>query len=403
MIAVSGGYDNFYAPLGNNVGFYSFQDGKWTNYNSIDKYIGSVPIPAARDLVGIAYHSGSKKAYLTSYQDGLLEWNTENNQFNLISSANSPFPANRMGGTVVDSKGNLWVGVFNSGLSKAAVFQRSGSNWKAYAVQSAADYPLEMQADDANNIWVRLGLGQGILVINSEGKQLYLDQSKGLPSPHVLCLAPDKKGNMWVGTLDGIRVYLQTSTVFQRLTPAVSSVIYKSREFLNGEKINAIAVDGGNRKWIGTEKGVWLYDEEKSDVLAHFTAANSPLLSDNVRSIAIHPNMGEVFFGTDKGIISYRSDATEAKYEYGDVKVFPNPVPPNFGGVVSISGLAQNANVKITDIAGRIVFETLAHGGTATWNGLDFGGNRVKTGMYMIYSSIENGEQTFVSKIAWIE
>ena len=134
----------------------------------------------------------------------------------------------------------------------------------------------------------------------------------------------------------------------------------------------------------------------------HFTTENSPLFSDNIIDIAINEISGEVFIGTEKGIISYRSDATKGYDTHKNVLVFPNPVKENYNGKIAISGLVNNANVKITDINGNLVFESFANGGQAIWDGKNQSGNRASTGVYLVFSSNIDGEETMVSKILFI-
>ena len=133
-----------------------------------------------------------------------------------------------------------------------------------------------------------------------------------------------------------------------------------------------------------------------------FTSKNSPLFSDNIIDIAINEISGEVFIGTEKGIISYRSDATKGYDSYSNVTVFPNPVKENYNGKIAIKGLVNNANVKITDINGNLVFESFANGGQAIWDGETQSGNRASTGVYLVFSTNRDGEETMVSKILFI-
>jgi hypothetical protein len=173
--------------------------------------------------------------------------------------------------------------------------------------------------------------------------------------------------------------------------------------FLGGENITCITVDGANRKWIGTNNGVWLVSSDGYTVIQNFTTKNSPLLDNNIVSIGIDNEQGEVFFGTLKGIVSFMSDATEADENFkSNVEVYPNPVKPNYGGEISIKGLAENVNVKITDIAGNLVAETSSNGGFATWNGKGFSGSRVATGVYLIFAANKDGSKSIVGKIAFV-
>jgi ligand-binding sensor domain-containing protein len=243
----------------------------------------------------------------------------------------------------------------------------------------------------------------GILVYNETGsKSRFLSTGIGsgnLPHGFVTAIEKDKKGQIWIGTKAGVAVYYDPSKIFTAGTDAATP-IYQQYPLLFGEYITCIEVDGGNRKWIGTHNGLWLFNEDGTQVIANFTTKNSLLLSDFVTDLEINSQTGELFIATDKGIISYRTDATEGSDAFKDVKVFPNPVTENFNGLVGISGLAANANVKITDIYGNLVYETTAHGGTASWNVKNYNGVPAVSGVYLIYSVTSDGTEGFVSKIA---
>jgi ligand-binding sensor domain-containing protein len=172
---------------------------------------------------------------------------------------------------------------------------------------------------------------------------------------------------------------------------------------LRDDKVTAIAIDGGNRKWMGTERGVWLFNSTGEGMIYNFTTANSPLLSNVIRDIAINHKTGEVFFATDEGIVSYRGDATESNSVFRSVKIFPNPVTNSFNGSVGINGLATNATVKITDISGKLIWQTQANGGTAMWNVRDYNGRRAATGVYLVFTATSDGVESVVGKIAVVE
>ena len=131
-----------------------------------------------------------------------------------------------------------------------------------------------------------------------------------------------------------------------------------------------------------------------------FDSKNSPLPSDNIIDIAIEPQSGEVFFLTDQGIMSYRSDATLLSERPDEVKIFPNPIRPQFQGMVGISGLANNAVVKITDIKGRLIKELRAFGNSASWDLTDFKGRRPANGVYLILSTDDEGGEGVIGKLA---
>jgi len=257
------------------------------------------------------------------------------------------------------------------------------------------------------NIWLIIdnAVGGGIVVFNPEnGQSRYLNStstSGGLPSSSVNALVLDKDGLVWVGTNSGVSVFTNPFNVFSGEVDAVEP-IFENRLLLSDEIINDIEVDGGNRKWIATNSGVWLFNDDADRQIRFFNTQNSPLPSNEILDITIHDKTGEVFFATSSGIVSCRAGSTQSDGSHTNVEIFPNPVREDYLGTVGISGLATDVNVKITDVSGKLIWQTQANGGTATWRVRDYNGNRAATGVYLVFSSTPDGEETFVGKIAVI-
>ena len=242
-----------------------------------------------------------------------------------------------------------------------------------------------------------------ILVFNDEtGEERYLGNTTGeggLPGTKATTIISDKDGLIWAGTDQGVAFFPDPFSVFSGNVDAVRP-IFDRRPLLRDQLITAIAVDGGNRKWIGTPNGLWLFDEAGETLVHNFTTENSPLPSNYIKDIAIDANSGEVFIATTQGMVSYRGTATKGGTENQAVKIFPNPVSMSFNGEVGISGLVDDAIVKITTVTGTLVREVKAAGGMATWNVTDYRNERVATGVYLVFSASSNGSETFVGKIA---
>jgi hypothetical protein len=213
---------------------------------------------------------------------------------------------------------------------------------------------------------------------------------------------------MWAGTNKGLAVFYNTSEILDpNADTDAQEVKVVDGEFvqslLENESITCIKVDAANRKWIGTRNGAWLFTSDGTEQIHYFNTENSPLLTNIINDIAIDQQTGEVYFATDLGIVSYRSDATEGlETNKEKIKVFPNPVKETYAGPIAIEGLVNAANVKITDIEGKIVFTTKANGSQAIWYGNNFSGERVQSGVYLVYSANEEGLETMVSKIVFI-
>ena len=246
-------------------------------------------------------------------------------------------------------------------------------------------------------------MSNGIRVINETNGQFrnfgFGKGSGNLPSSSIYSLALDKDGLLWIGTGNGVAVIIPTKDIFSTTTEAYTP-FYKTRRLLLQEVVTKIVVDGGNRKWIGTQNGLNLFSSSAEEQIYNFTEENSPLPSKNIVDLAIDSFSGELFVLTQKGLVSYRTDASEANENLNEVKIFPNPVRPAFDGDLSISGLKENTFVKITDIAGKLIYETTSNGGTATWNLNNQFGNRAETGIYLVFCVDSNKTESFVGKVA---
>ena len=224
----------------------------------------------------------------------------------------------------------------------------------------------------------------------------------------VTSVAEDKNGNIWIGT--NIGPFMLEQSQWYEPNPYFTQVKVPRNDGTNyadyllaGIEITSIAIDGGGRKWFGTNNnGVYLISADNMTQLQHFTADNSPLLNNTVLSIAINQTTGEVFFGTESGLCSYISDATETNTEMtkDNVWAYPNPVNPGYTGPITITGLTYNADVKILSSNGAVVNEGRSNGGTYIWDGCDKKGNRVASGVYMVATATSSGEKGTVCKIA---
>jgi hypothetical protein len=266
-------------------------------------------------------------------------------------------------------------------------------------------------------VWANV-IGRGLLVLNNNAtlgtfsddnfKLLTEDEGNGkLASNDVLSMEEDLDGEVWVGTSSGLSIFYNPDAIFTDQTFDSEQILIEQdgniQVLLETETINCIEIDGSNRKWIGTQNsGVYLLSDDGLREVYHFTEENSPLLSNTVYDIAINHGDGEVFFATENGVIGFFSTATNFDEEMSNVRVFPNPVRPEYDGIITIDGLAYNTSVKITDIQGNIVFETESEGGRAVWNGLRADGARPATGVYLVYVSTPNGSADEVRKLTFI-
>jgi hypothetical protein len=225
-----------------------------------------------------------------------------------------------------------------------------------------------------------------------------------LPIADVRSVAIDNRNQLWIGTRSGLRI-LSSVDRFQSDGQMITNPIIiledgVAQELLFEQFITDIAVDGANNKWIATaDSGVFQLSPNGQETLQHFTASNSPLPSDIINDIDIDGKTGEVFFATTKGMVSFKGTATDASKNLNNVIVYPNPVRPGFVGTVKISGLLDKAHIKIADVEGNLVYETISEGGTIEWDTSAFGKYKVASGVYMIFISAEDGVETKVKKV----
>lgn len=402
VYGLSGGFDENGNALTIEDGFYTYSNGQWKNYNS---HSTEFQIPEFKDVVAVEYFN--KKTYIASMGYGLLEIADDGKQ-KIINETNSPLtnsnPPGRNVRVPMIKAGfdGLWV--LNYGSNSIYKLNYEGV-WETYTIpNTAAAYAIDMLVID-DLIWMIINptYGGGIVVYDPEADNArYLTTSNGnggLPGNNVYSLALDKNDYVWVGTDFGVSVFTNPTLVMSGSVDGIEP-IFENRQLLRDETVLDIEVDGGNRKWMATKSGVWLFDQEANRQIEYFTIANTPLAANEVVDVEIDDDTGEVFFATSQGLVSWRGKATEADDVHGLVKIFPNPVPKDFKGTVGISGLVENADVKITDVSGKLIYKTKANGGTATWNVAGYNGSRAATGIYLVFSASEDGEETFVGKIA---
>jgi len=414
----AGGTSSTFGFLFRRSGFSIFQDGQWENINDSDNsrfkelnlfdilYI--LPDPRDPDLV----YAGSYGAGLLAYRgpDDMILYDTSNST---LDGTVSTEDAERVSGMAFDDAGNLWVS--NYLAERALSVLKTDGTWQSFDVPAVT--VTQVDVDDRGRKWIVVrGQSHGFMVFdegdidNPDDDQVKLFNSSNseLTTNNVTSLRIDREGTAWVGTDQGPisfncgDPFSESCVGFRQKVDQDGFIAF----LLNTEKINCIAVDGGNRKWFGTENGVFLQSPSGEIQLEHFTTDNSPLPANQVSDIAINDENGEVFIATASGLVSYRSESTAGGLVHeSTIKVFPNPVEPSYDGPIAIDGLAQDALVKITDVSGKLVRELLATGGQAVWDGRDHDGTEVASGVYLVYSSTTDNNRApdgAVAKIMYV-
>lgn len=261
---------------------------------------------------------------------------------------------------------------------------------------------------DLNGLsWTRLPetLGGGIMVSNADGsRKKALSTSTGngtLPASKVTSLALDQEGFVWFASAKGVGYFIPDGVLEAARVDAILP-IYGQRRLFNNEECTSIAIEPGNRKWIGTRTGLYLFNADGTELIRKFTSADSPLPSDVINALRFEAETGLLFVDTPTGMVSYQSDAKAPAESIRRITIFPNPIRPGYSGNVGISGLTDQSTVKITDLAGRLVFETRSEGGLASWNLNDYTGRRARGGIYIVFVVSADGSEKQAGKLAII-
>lgn len=300
---------------------------------------------------------------------------------------------------------------FWSADSKQGLLSNKDGAFKSYS-PTDADTTISPRIDstviDLNGFtWSRLPdyLGGGISVKNIQtNKQRILSTSignGGLPSSLIHSLAIDNDGYIWFASERGVGYFIPDDILSGSAINAILP-IYGQRKLFSSERSNAISVEPGNRKWIGTDNGLFQFTADGTELIKQFTASDSPLPSSKISALKFEETAGLLFVDTPNGMVSYRSDASTPSENLSSITVFPNPVRPNFDGILGVKGLMDNATVKFTDLAGRLVYETRSQGGTASWNLNDYTGKRVRSGIYLIIIVSSDRSEKMAGKLAVI-
>lgn len=393
-----------------------YNNGDWRLYKWDMLGITGKPY-AFTDALSVTKDESSQDVYIALYNGGIAQIN-KNNQITVYKKgyleANSGDTSSyRCTDVALDADNNLWI--TQSTVQNVLSVKTKAGNWYSYRVNGVG-HGSSLIIDDLGQKWFAAGTtGGGLAVYNdnhtldnpNDDVSMVLRAGAGsgnLPHNRVLSLAKDKDGAIWVGTSSGVAIYncnldVHSGICDAYLKPLQTEGYNFANYMFEGIAVNAIAVDGGNRKWIGTDVGLFLLSDDAEEIIAQYTEANSPLLSNTVISIDIDPSLGTVFVSTDKGLCSFGGAATEAGGEISKpLYVFPNPVPSGYGGMIAIKGMTAASNVKITDINGQLVYQGSSTGGQIAWNGKDYTGRKVQSGVYLVFVVSKDGTQKATGK-----
>ena len=432
-LLVAGGIASYSGNSNNPPTIMTYEDGKWVILD--DDFKARYPTIRHRDFTHLVQDPADDTHFFAgSFRTGLYEyrqskfyqlWNCDNSPIQMIRDYGVNYCSCM--GLKYDDLGNLWM--LNSGTDTIIRILHPNGEWSRL-------YYSEMAKAETTDDYLFTTSGVKFIVSRrTVNKGFFAFDTNGTPNnirddKHILrstitnqdgakynpeefyCLCEDLDGQVWAGTNMGLFLIPEPSKFFDNDFRFEQVKINRNDGsgladyLLSGLSISCIAVDGGNRKWIGThDDGLYLISADGQEMLHHFTTDDSPILSNSIQSLAVHPTTGMVMIATDKGLCSYVADATEGadKMDADDVLVVPNPVTADYTGPIAVRGLARDSEVKILSSSGQLVWSGTSAGGTFTWNGCNKQGKRVASGVYHVVANNAAGKNAIVTRIVIIK
>jgi hypothetical protein len=409
----------------NNLYIYAevhvFENNQWDSYRSY-KY---------GDVLNMAIDPrNTNHFYCSSWGHGVVEfkngqivkaYNKDSKDEHTLETAIEGANYYRVSDVELDENLNLWAA--NTAATNILSVMKNNGEWQGIPLgkQHGHQWTGDIIVTKHGHKWVVLTRGGGLLAYDEgegfedddddQSRKFGLKDDLGkIITNDIYSIEEDKEGYIWVGTNEGVYVYYNPRNVFDGDNFYASTILIPRNDgtnladkLLENETVTCIEVDGANQKWFGTQSaGAFLFSPDGTKQLAHFNTSNSPLLSNYIKDIVVEGKTGEVFFATLNGIVSYKGEAAEESEQNNESYVYPNPVRHGYEGPITITGLFSDSNVKITDISGNIVYETQTKGSQAIWYGKDLKGQRVSTGVYLIFCTNDDGTKTKMMKVLFI-
>lgn len=433
VYCTAGGVTPAWNPLNRNMQVHRFKDGQWASANAGKNDALRIAInPLKTDSILVSswgsgiykYFDGKLSRLYTGSNSGIkdyagrdgLTWIgalTYDSKGNLFASNALVSP----GMTLLAAESGLWTPLdymaFNNTECSKLIFTSNGHGW---VLMPHADnigtcvFDINGTPDDNSDDIFR-SANDFPEDDRDRGAFSLVNQDGEVFARYASDIVEDKDGIIWLTTENGLLTFRDDKDFFDIATPVFHQIKVPRNDgtnfadyLLDGIDLTAIALDGANRKWIGTRNdGVYLVSADGLETIYHFNADNSPLFSNEIRSIAVSPSSGEVYIATYYGIISFHGDATEPEQSMSQISVYPNPVRPAYNGSVTMNGFTDGAYVKITDINGRLLYSTRSVGGSVIWNCRNLDGQKASTGVYVVWAVSEDGKEKAVARIAVVK
>lgn len=409
LYGATGGVNQIFNNLFREDGFFTNDSGEWQLYgkNTVPEF-GERDM---RDIISVAVDQDKEEVYFGSFWDGVVQY--KDGEIKVFDDSNSSLQNSifhpgrtRVSDIFIDKSRNVWMA--NHYAPRPIVVYTAEGEW--FSFPSPVETNIErLVVDGQGYVWMDVR-NLGIVIVDLGDWNTDADDKYRLILPNssdatlfdnaqINEITVDLDDVVWVGTQSGPVRFDCGSVALESLCVGRKPIVEIDDVpgiLLGGENIRAIAIDPGNRKWFGTENGVYVINRNTDNIDHHFTSTNSPLPSNIVNDIAIDEESGEVYISTEGGLVSYRAEATKTVFvDRKKAVVYPNPVPPTFDGQIGIRDLSSNALVRITSLDGRLIYERRAVGGQLAWDRLDQDGRPVDGGIYLVFATSDESLAPF--------
>ncbi len=417
----------FDRPL-NSMGVVQFlENGRWSIITENGMDVSLLKKQHFLDVLDVICDPADNDHFFVSSWKGLFEFKGVT-LVNYYTNENSPLNAEGsnilVDGLRYDEEGNLWM--LNLLSNEPIQIMTPGREWisLSYTELQNKEGLRDLFVDSRGYLWVILYRGgSGVFCADMNGTYLndqddrvtfistFIDKDAHALTPAtVRCITEDLEGVIWIGTDRGPLLVPDAARFFDsdfrvdRVKITREDNASYADYLLENEQVNAIVVDGNNRKWVGTNStGLYLLSSDGKETIHHFTTENCPFTSNTIMDLFINNETGELYIVSSSGLFLYQTDAIKGAKSYNKVYAYPNPVREDYDGPITIAGLMENSQVRISDSEGRIIHDGESNGGAYVWDGKDMNGRKVNTGVYFIYAALPDGSSKMVTKIAIIK
>lgn len=288
--------DLWIATNGGGLNKYNFSKNEFTHYQENRSKTLSNP-----DNRIFTIFLDSKKNLWLGKETGLSLFDRKTGKYNKIKFPDAPFDIKKVKAIGEDKEGNLIIAsldyliFYNPKIRKAEYIKVNAKDTTFIMLGYAID---DFLIDRNNNIWVTTWEGLGLLIKEKKKFEIYLEKDFQITEEnHFWTIHEDKDGIFWLGSqVDGLKR-------FDPVTKKFTS--FKKEHGLLSNNVFSILEDEDGSLWLGTELGLSRFDKNK-EVFSNFT------IHDGLPSNCFVPNAawkapdGEMFFGSKKGLISFR-------------------------------------------------------------------------------------------------